>query len=194
MTLRVAVAALAAAFTCAGLQAQNPPQQGEGPASATAKSLAASWGLFVYPTKNQTKEQQDKDEYECYQWAKQQTGIDPLAPAPGAAAEGQPRADSGENKGRDGSAVRGAARGAAAGAAVGEVADDDAGGGAKKGAVIGALRARREKAAKAKAEQEALAKAQHEAEAQAAMADEKKKSTFNKAFSACLEGRGYTVK
>jgi hypothetical protein len=56
------------------------------------------------------------------------------------------------------------------------------------------LRARREKAAKAKAEQEALAKAQHEAEAQAAMADEKKKSTFNKAFSACLEGRGYTVK
>jgi hypothetical protein len=192
MTLRVAVAALAAAFTCAGLQAQNPPQQGQGAASTTAKSLAASWGIFVYPTKNQTKEQQDKDEYECYQWAKQQTGIDPLAPA-AAAAEGQSQA-SDESKGRDRSAVRGAARGAAAGAAVGEVADDDAGGGAKKGAIVGGLRARREKMAKAKAEQEAQAKAKQEAEAQAATANETKKSTFNKAFSACLEGRSYTVK
>jgi hypothetical protein len=194
MTSRVAFAALAAAFVCAGLQAQNPPQQGQSPASATAKSLAASWGIFVYPTKNQTKEQQDKDEYECYQWAKQQTGIDLLAPAPAATAEGQPQAKSDENKGRDRSAVRGAARGAAAGAAVGEVADDDAGGGAKKGAAVGALRARRERMAKAKAEQEAQAEAKHQAEAQAATADEKKKSTFNKAFSACLEGRSYTVK
>ena len=44
---------------------------------ATNPKLAASLGLSVYPSKGQSKEQQAKDEQECYQWAKEQTGIDP---------------------------------------------------------------------------------------------------------------------
>ena len=32
---------------------------------------------FVYPSKGQSEEQQNKDKWECHQWATQQTGIDP---------------------------------------------------------------------------------------------------------------------
>lgn len=33
----------------------------------------------INPTKGQSAEQQDKDTYECDEWAKQQTGFDPAA-------------------------------------------------------------------------------------------------------------------
>jgi hypothetical protein len=36
--------------------------------------------MFIYPTKNQSAQQQDKDKYECYGWAKGQSGFDPMAP------------------------------------------------------------------------------------------------------------------
>ena len=32
---------------------------------------------FVYPSKGQSEEQQNKDKWECHQWASKQTGIDP---------------------------------------------------------------------------------------------------------------------
>ncbi|MDZ7608585.1 MAG: hypothetical protein U5K79_24045 [Cyclobacteriaceae bacterium] len=47
---------------------------------ATTKSMAASLGLYVFPTKDQTKEVQDADEMACYNWAKEQTGVDPINP------------------------------------------------------------------------------------------------------------------
>lgn len=72
-------------------------------------------------------------------------------------------------------AMRGAAKGAAAGAAVGAIAGD-AGKGAGAGAVVGGLGGRR----RAKA-------AQQEAQAGAA-------SSYQRAFGACMEGRGYSVK
>ncbi len=34
--------------------------------------------LIVYPADGQSQEQLDKDKYECYTWAKQQTGFDPM--------------------------------------------------------------------------------------------------------------------
>src|SRR4051794_27091440 len=62
------------------------------PAVATTpqKSLSQQWGLYVFPAKQQTKEVQDKDEFDCYGWAKQSSGIDPLAPAQPAKAEAPP--------------------------------------------------------------------------------------------------------
>ena len=39
-------------------------------------------GVFVYPAKNQAPAQQQAEEMECYGWAQQQTGIDPMAPPP----------------------------------------------------------------------------------------------------------------
>jgi len=72
-------------------------------------------------------------------------------------------------------AVRGAARGAAAGAAVGAIADD-AGKGAAAGAVVGGIGGRR----RSKQEQQA---------AQAGAQND-----WARAFAACMESRGYSVK
>ena len=73
--------------------------------------------LVIYPAKGQTQEQMEKDKSECYGWAKQQTGFDPMQ------AQGQ----------------------------------------------------------------------QQQAQQQQA-ANDQKLSAYNKAYSACLEGKGYTVK
>lgn len=120
--------------------------------------------MFVYPQKGQSQEQQQKDQYECYQWAKSQSGVDPGAPAAGP--------DRGK---RVGGAVGGAARGAAGGALIGAIAGD-AGKGAAIGATVGGLSGRR-------------GAINREREGQAA-----RTSSYDRAFAACMEGRGYTVK
>ena len=40
---------------------------------------ASSQEVFIYPQKGQSAEQQDKDKYECYGWAKDNSGFDPMA-------------------------------------------------------------------------------------------------------------------
>ena len=40
---------------------------------------AVSQDVFIYPQKGQSAEQQDKDKYECYNWAKTNSGFDPMA-------------------------------------------------------------------------------------------------------------------
>jgi hypothetical protein len=139
--------------------------------------------LTIYPAKNQTAEQQGKDEAECQTWAKNNTGVDPLAvantPAPVAAAPPQ----------QGGQRVRGAARGAAAGAAVGAVAGD-AGKGAAVGAAAGTVAGGSRKRQQARQTQAANQQAQQ----QDASNKQAQMATFNKAYSACLEGRGYSVK
>ena len=143
--------------------------------NASAQSLSSSLGLVTYPSKGQSAQQQSKDEGECYAWAKQQTGIDPVAVA------GTPTKQEGPAVG-GGERVKGAAVGAVGGLAIGAVAGD-AGKGAAIGAVGGTLvgghKARKNKAAKEQqAEQNKAATLQH----------------FNKAFGVCMEGRGYSVK
>lgn len=34
--------------------------------------------FIVYPAKGQSQEQMEKDKFECYSWAKNQTGFDPM--------------------------------------------------------------------------------------------------------------------
>ncbi len=141
-------------------------------------STSTGWAQsepFVYPQKGQTKEQQQKDQYECYQWAKQQTGVDPMASAPQAAPSSTPK----------GGAVRGAAGGAAVGAIGGAIAGDAGKGaaiGAGVGAAGGAIRKRRGE------QQQAAAQQQQQA------ATQEQRATYQRAFGACMEGRGYTVK
>lgn len=170
--LLVALAAPVSAQT--GTPQAGTPQAG----AATSKSLSQQWGLSVFPAKGQTQAQQDKDEFDCYQWAKQNTGIDPLAPAQAAA----PASSSAPQ----GQAVKGAAKGAAAGAAVGAIAGD-AGKGAAIGATAGGMKGA---AGKRKGQQQAQ---QQAAAQQKAVADETKVA-FNKGFAACLDGKGYSVK
>ena len=145
------------------------------PDNVSAQSLSSSLGVVTYPAKGQSAQQQSKDEGECYAWAKQQTGIDPVAVAKQPTKEEGPAVGGGER-------ARGAARGAVGGLAIGAIAGD-AGKGAAVGAVAGTMvgghRARKNKAAKEQqAEQAKAGTLQH----------------FNKAFGVCMEGRGYSVK
>lgn len=173
-TILVVLGALAAAPLLAG-QEPAPAQTPAAPPAAAAPK-PGTLGLFVYPAAGQDAAKQGRDESECYAWAGQQTGIDPTAPgAPVAVAE-VPK----------GGAVKGAAGGAVAGTAIGAIAGDT-GEGAAIGAVAGAARGRR---AQKKAEKQAHAQAQQTAKTQ----DTQTKETFKKAWGACLEGRGYSVK
>ena len=47
---------------------------------ANAQSVAGSLGLVVYPSADQTPEQQRTDEQECHAWAGETTGVDPEHP------------------------------------------------------------------------------------------------------------------
>src|SRR5947209_14075447 len=113
------------------------------PAMAQTTSPSKSIGMFAYPKNNQSAEQQATDEKECFSSAKENSVIDPQAPAPAAksaeqkAAEQKAAADNAP-KARGGRA-RGAARGAAGGAVVGAIADDEAGKGAGAGAASGTM-------------------------------------------------------
>ena len=52
----------------------------EGADTAVAAASDAGQGeLFVYPKNGQSDEQRDRDRYECYTWAVDQTGYDPTA-------------------------------------------------------------------------------------------------------------------
>ncbi|MGB5190198.1 glycine zipper family protein [Robiginitalea sp.] len=141
-------------------------------------TLSNGFGLYVFPSNDQSREQQDADEMACYRWAKEQSGVDPLNPPEVVAAE--------VDRSADGTAVRGAAGGAAAGAAIGAIAGD-AGKGAAIGAVVGGVRGRKVKVVGDERQQQA-----NNAAASAASAE--MTESFKKAFSACMEGKGYTVK
>ena len=161
-----------------------PPPPVTAEQTAAASATVAKVGLSVYPAKGQDKDQTVRDELACSDWAKQQTGIDPMTVAANtdAAAEaGKTAADSAAGH----AGVRGAARGAAAGAVVGAIAGD-AGTGAAIGAAGGAVAGRHKK--KAAGEQAAeQGAAQAEAQATGSL------TTFGNAMSSCLEGKGYTV-
>ncbi|MFL5457131.1 MAG: YMGG-like glycine zipper-containing protein [Myxococcales bacterium] len=173
---------IAAALALPALAQGTAPAPAAQPASSTAapaqKSLAQGFGLYAFPAKEQTKEIQDKDEYDCYGWAKQNTGIDPLVAAP--------PADPAQAQQKSGGAVKGAAKGAAVGAAVGAIAGD-AGKGAAIGATAGGVGGRSK-------QKQQNAAAEEKAAADQKLAAANTKTEFNKAFGACLEGKGYTVK
>jgi hypothetical protein len=157
---------------------------------AAAMLMAILWAgtaraqdLIIFPAKGQSQDQMERDKFECYTWAKQQTGFDPTA---------TPRASSPppQQQAPEGGVVRGAARGALVGAVVGEIARDDAGkgaaAGAMGGALIGGMRRRDQARRQAQAEQQWAA--------QQATQYNAKRSEYNRALSACLEAKGYTVK
>lgn len=132
---------------------------------------------IIYPAKGQSAAQQQKDEAECYAWAKAKTGYDPaqatqyVAPPPQQSVGGE--------------RVAGAARGALGGAAIGAIAGDTgkgAGIGAVVGTMAGGARQRRKQAAN---QQAAAQQQQYTAQQQ---------QNFQRAYGACFEGRGYTVK
>ncbi|WP_232826663.1 glycine zipper family protein [Cognataquiflexum aquatile] len=143
----------------------------------TYNQISQGLGLFIYPSKGQSQNKQKQDEYECYQWAMEQSGVDPL---------NLPKVEAQQSSGPTGGAVVGAAKGAAAGAAIGAIAGDT-GKGAAIGAAAGAMRGRQQG-------QKAQAQQNQQAQANASATEQAAKDKFKKAFSVCIEGRGYTVK
>ena len=146
-------------------------------AKMSYNQISQSLKLFVYPSNGQSQQQQKEDEFECYKWAMEQSGIDPL---------NLPKVEAEVQSGPTGGAVRGSARGAAAGAAIGAIAGD-AGKGAAIGAAAGGMRGRRQGV-------QAQAQQNQQAQANATAAEAEIRNTFIKAFSVCLEGKGYTIK
>ncbi len=171
-------------------------------AAQNAASPAKSIGMFAYPKNNQAAEQQLKDENECYASARQNSGIDPQASAPAVpsaeeqqAAQKQAAQEAGKGAGKGGT-LKGSARGAAGGAAIGAIAGD-AGTGAAIGATAGAIAGRRQKRkAQKEAQKEAAAQtaqAQQQMQAEAKTQHQAGLDTFKRAFSACMDSRGYSV-
>ena len=180
----------AALLMSLSLQAQQ--REAAAPAAAPAAGpLSSSLGVYVFPAKGQAPEQQSNDETACFGWAKTQTGIDPLAIKPQVAATTQPSSST-SNAG-SGAVAKGAVGGAVMGTAVGAIAGNT-GKGAAIGATVGVFSgagAKRQAQQQAAAEQQQAAAQQQQA-AQASVAEQK--ATYNRAFAACLEGKGYTVK
>ena len=121
----------------------------------------------VYPAKKQTAQQQKQDDGECLAWAKKDTGIDPVAASQPAPQQTGPAVGGGERL-----------KGAAGGAAIGGIAGD-AGAGAVVGTVLGGVKARQNQGAQNQ---------------QAQQQQQQALNKFYKAYAACMEGRGYSVK
>jgi hypothetical protein len=138
--------------------------------------------FYIFPNKGQNNEQIEQDKYACYEWAKQQSGFDPMAPPTATAPPPSQETP-------QGGVVKGAARGALLGVAVGAIAGD-AGKGAAYGAAAGGLMGgMKKKDQKANQEQ-----AQTEWENQQVQQYTQNRDNYNRAYTACLEGKGYTVK
>jgi hypothetical protein len=151
---KIAIAAVTAALVAGAAHAQKP---------------------IVYPAKGQSPQQQQRDDGDCYVWAKNNTGIDPAVVAAAPTPSSSSTVGGGER-------VRGAAGGAAGGAVIGAIAGD-AGKGAAIGAVVGTMGGGRQARQNRTAQQQAQASGQQQ-----------QIQTFYRAYAACMEGRGYTIK
>ena len=144
--------------------------------------------IFVYPNNGQSAEQLDRDRYECNNWAVKQSGFDPsqaqvpphervqvvaMGPPPGA------------------NTVAGAANGAILGALVSP--PRAAGGGALIGALAGAIIGASADAANQQRTEE-IQQSYDQRDLQVQARFEQRSRDYRRAISACLEGRGYTVK
>ncbi len=139
-------------------------------------------GRMIYPSEGQTAEKQMMDQLECYNWAIQQSGVDPAAAEDKVVQQHQQAQQ--QAAASQGGAVGGAARGALAGVAIGAIAGDAGKGaaiGAAAGGMAGGMRSRRQR-------QEAGAQAE-----QAKQMYAEAMGTWDRAYVACVQGRGYTV-
>ena len=136
--------------------------------------LAQAQEFFVFPNEGQSQDQQDMDEFQCLRIARDRTGFDPMA---------TPTATSRAPE-TQGGAVGGAARGALLGTAVGAIAGNTgrgAGAGAAAGGLLGGMRRRDSNRQQQQWAQEEAGNYQRD------------RNNWTRAFTACMESRGYTV-
>ena len=138
----------------------------------TAQPTAAQ-ELYFYPSQGQSQDQQNRDFGECHAWAVEKTGHNPMAQ------QAAPPQEASE-----GGVLRGAARGAAGGAIIGAITGDAGKGaaiGAAGGGLIGGFRRSDQR------RRQEHAQNQHQQQRAA------ERRSYNRAVSACMKGRGYSV-
>ncbi len=138
--------------------------------------------VFIYPNKGQSQEQQERDKFQCHSWAVRESGFDPMKRP---TASTPPPAREAPQGGLGRGAFRGAALGAAVGGISGRGAGRGAGAGAAGGAMIGGMR-RQDQRRREQQDQQNWA-------SQEAAQQQQGRNAFDRALSACLDGRGYTV-
>jgi len=181
LLLLLLILALAACYPAAY---REVPSAGPGPNQSPRAPITQ---VYFYPKEGQTTEQQSRDHYECYNWAMQQTGFDPSQSSipPQRRVKVVPMPPPGHD-----TAVM-AIAGAVLGALIAGPRHAGAGAliGAGSGAVVGAASdvSRQQYAQQmeeAYVNRDQALDARYEGQAH----------NFRRAMTACLEGRGYTVK
>ena len=176
------IAALSAlALGRAGCVEAPPPRPAPPPAAYGGPPPNTT--VYAYPQNGQSADQQSRDRYECSLWAVHQTGFDPSAPnvppEDRVVAAGPPRGT-------------GTAIGAIAGAVIGAAISPEWDRGA--GAVFGGLTGDMIGSASDASREQQNDMEMSEQERQQAVAMAQKASDYRRALSACLSGRGYSVK
>jgi len=138
--------------------------------------------LMIYPAKGQSSEKQEKDKFECYGFAKGQSGFDPMA-LPTTTTAPPPK------EAPKGGVGRGAVGGGIGGALVGAIAGDT-----KKGAAIGAVGGGLLGGARRSEQKKQESHNQQQWEQRETQNYAQNRNNYNRAYAACLEGRGYTVR
>lgn len=150
-------------------------------AVALSVGVALAGDLYVYPSKGQSPQQMERDKAECYRWAVNQTGFDPAAPP-------RPTTPPPAQAPPEGGLIRGAATGAALGAIGGAIAGNAGKGaaiGAATGGLFGAIRRGRS---------EYRQQEMNDQWARQQAADyQRARQAYDRAYGACMQGRGYTV-
>ena len=148
---------------------------------------AVAQELVIYPAKDQSKEQTEKDKFACYSWAKGETGFDPMA-APQATTPSPAQQTKSVARG----AVVGGVGGGALGAGIGAIAGGSSGAG--KGAAIGVLSGGTIGGVRSHSQNQQTEQAQRQWEQDQTAQYQQRRNNYNRAYGACLEGRGYTVR
>jgi hypothetical protein len=180
MNTKFALVVLAAALSgCVDAPLPRPAQPAPQPVNLTK--------VYFYPTQGQSAEQQERDRYDCHVWAVKQTGFDPtqhIAPR-------EARAEVVPARSPDATVGTAAVVGAVLGAAI--AGPGDAGKGAVVGAMAGAV-AGSAAAASDQAEADAANAAAARRDARGSGRYQQEASDYRRAMSACLTGRGYSVR
>jgi Glycine zipper 2TM domain len=191
-TIRRAALACVALTAVAGLLAgcvTAPPPRPMPPPPPAAPPPNVD--VYAYPLHGQPPEQQDRDHYECSQWATQQTGFDPSAP--GVPPHQRIHVVSAGPPPGTNTAI-GAVAGAILGAAI--APRWQAAPAALAGAVVGGAIGSTADASNAQANMANAQQAQVQAvqDRRAAALQEQKAANYRRAIGACLDARGYSVR
>jgi outer membrane lipoprotein SlyB len=148
---------------------------------------AAAQDLVVYPAGGQSDEQMEKDKFECYSWAKGQSGFDPMQ-MPTASSPAPAKGD----KSVAGGVVGGGVLGGIGGAVIGGIAGGKSA--AKKGAAIGGLSGGAIGGMHSSSQNKEANAKREKWEREQVNQYMQQRNLYNRNFAACMEGRGYSVK